>query len=457
MNTYLRCLRIMMTVSLSLLAFTGFSQTSGKFEAGFYEIDITPSGEKVYDPLMAKALVLKQGSEKGAVVVCDVIGIDQKTADEVRTAVSKKTGIPVHHISVSATHNHSGGIAEDFAARITKAIIEADKLLKPVTVSSGTTQQEGIAFNRRFLMVDGTVRMNPAIDKTNGTSFENGHSFLNPEIVKPVGPVDTDLPVVFFKSVDGKPIGSLTSYALHTCVFGSGISADFPGFLAKRLSESYGNFVSIFGEGACGDINHWDVKKPGGPQNGPERSAEIGYEIAETMKKAIPGLATTTPDFKVLYRVVNVPLQPVTEMDIAWAQSATDTKFKDFGSTDFDKRGFLAGVRARKILQLAEMRKAGENLPLDVQVFRINNETAVITLPGEIFVEHGLNIKKASPFKNTIILELANNACGYVPTLKNYAEGGYETVNSFLIPGGGEMLVTTAIGLLKDIKPKLLE
>lgn len=455
-NNFKNLLRIIAVCSILPIFTCCNTAIDNTLEAGFSKIDITPTQGKTFDPLMAKALVMKQGNEKAAIVVCDIIGIDQKVTDDVRKAVVEKTGIPGNHISISATHDHSAGRCEDLAVRITTAIIEADKLLKPVTIISGTTRQEGLAFNRRFLMVDGTVRMNPAIDKKTGTSFENGHPYLNPEIVRSVGPVDTDVPVIFFRSTgDNKPIGSLTCFALHTCVFGPGYSADYPGFLAKRLSENYGeNFISIFGESTCGDINHWDVRKPGEGQNGPGRSEEIGSELARTIKEAVPGLSSNTPCLKALSRIVDVPLQPVTEMDIAWAKSAKEDKFKDFGSTAFNNRGFLAGVRAGKILRLAEMRKTMESLPLEVQAIRIDNQTAVVTLPGEIFVEHGLAIKKNSPFKNTIILELANNSCGYIPTLKNYGEGSYETVNSILIPGGGEMLVKAAIELINELKPE---
>lgn len=435
--------------------FTGCSTSvDNRLEASFCTKDITPSKGRVVDHLMAKVLVLKQGNEKAAIVVCDIIGIDQQTTNEIRKAVFEKTGIPASHISISATHDHSAGRCEDLAKRITEAIIDANKTLKPVSISSGTTIQEGLAFNRRFLMVDGTVRMNPSIDKVTGTSFENGNPYLNPEIIRPVGPVDKEVPIVFLRSSgDNKPVGSLTCFAMHTCVFGSGYSADYPGFLAKKLSECYGdNFISIFGEGTCGDINHWDVKKSGDGQNGPGRSSEIGYTLAETIKKAVPGLSSNAPCLKVLNRIIDIPLQPITEIDIAWAQSAREDKFKDFGSTAFNNKGFLAGVRADKIFSLAEMWKTMKTLPVEVQVFRIDNQTAVVTLPGEIFVEHGLAIKKSSPFKNTIVLELANDdSPDYVPTLKSYREGGYETVSSTLVPGAGETMVKVAIELLREL------
>jgi hypothetical protein len=110
---------------------------------------------------------------------------------------------------------------------------------------------------------------------------------------------------------------------------------------------------------------------------------------------------------------------------------------------------FLEQVEAYKItdLQLRE----GETLPLEVQVFRLSKELAIVTLPGEVFVELGLAIKRASPFKTTLVIELANDGPGYIPTRKAFAEGSYETVNSRIQPGGGEMLVDAAVRLLKEL------
>ena len=91
-------------------------------------------------------------------------------------------------------------------------------------------------------------------------------------------------------------------------------------------------------------------------------------------------------------------------------------------------------------------------MPLEVQAFRLNQETAIVTLPAEMFVELGLAIKAASPFKTTLVIELANDSLGYIPTKKAFAEGSYEIVNSRVEPGTGEKLVEAAIGLLKELK-----
>jgi len=93
----------------------------------------------------------------------------------------------------------------------------------------------------------------------------------------------------------------------------------------------------------------------------------------------------------------------------------------------------------------------GETLPVDVTVMTIGHDVAIVCLPGEVFVELGLAIKQASPFRTTIIVELSNAVeTIYVPHRAAYASGSYEVTNSALRPGGGEILVEAAIGLLRE-------
>jgi hypothetical protein len=73
-------------------------------------------------------------------------------------------------------------------------------------------------------------------------------------------------------------------------------------------------------------------------------------------------------------------------------------------------------------------------------------------LPGEIFVELGLEIKKQSPFRHTLIAELANGAIGYIPNEKAYDEGNYEPLSARCAKGSGEALVKSALKLLRAAK-----
>jgi hypothetical protein len=53
---------------------------------------------------------------------------------------------------------------------------------------------------------------------------------------------------------------------------------------------------------------------------------------------------------------------------------------------------------------------------------------AIASNPGELFVEHGLTIKRGSPFKHTVVAELTNDFIVYEPTRAAFAQQGYETL-----------------------------
>ena len=73
-------------------------------------------------------------------------------------------------------------------------------------------------------------------------------------------------------------------------------------------------------------------------------------------------------------------------------------------------------------------------------------------MPGEIFVELGLAIKQQSPFAQTMVIELANDSVGYLPTRRAYEEGAYEPEASLFGPGVGEEIVEAALGLLEEAR-----
>jgi hypothetical protein len=158
----------------------------------------------------------------------------------------------------------------------------------------------------------------------------------------------------------------------------------------------------------------------------------------------VPDLnAIAEPALAVRSEIVQAPLQRYGPDKVAWARES----IKKVGARALS---FLEQVEAYKILAI-EMR-GGETIPLEVQVFRLSRDVAVVGLPGEVFVDIGLAIKRASPFPTTLVIELCQDAPGYIPTKKAFAEGSYETVNSRIAPGGGEMITRAAIRLLKALK-----
>jgi hypothetical protein len=336
------------------------------------------------------------------------------------------------HEKAIAEHGRDPLEAVDYATRlverVAEAIAKAEAALVPVRIAVGVAQETRISFNRRFHMKDGTVRFNPGA--------------LNPEIVRPAGPIDPDVGIVMMYPPEGKtPIAGLTVFALHLdTVGGTEYAADYPYYLEADLREAFGpKFLSFFGAGTCGDINHIDVKT-----KERAKAAVIGGRLAETVRAAEPKLEpVSAPALAAVSMMVKVPLQQYPPVEIAEARAKQD-RLGD------GKLPFLDRVKAAKVLDLQENYQ-GKTVDLMVQAFRLGPELAIVTLPGEIFVEHGLAIKKDSPFKTTLVIELANATPAYIPTRKAFGEGSYEIVNSRVAPGGGEQLVEAANWLLKEL------
>ena len=78
-------------------------------------------------------------------------------------------------------------------------------------------------------------------------------------------------------------------------------------------------------------------------------------------------------------------------------------------------------------------------------------DLVTVALPGEVFVEVGLEIKRRSPFARTLVCSLANDAVGYIPTEKAFGEGSYETIQSPVAIGTAAELVESAVKLLQQL------
>ena len=109
---------------------------------------------------------------------------------------------------------------------------------------------------------------------------------------------------------------------------------------------------------------------------------------------------------------------------------------------------FLSQVQAYKAADVSD--RLGKPLQVEVQVISIGSDVAFVSLPGEIFVELGLSIKAGSPFKNTVIAELANGSIGYIPTRVAYGHGNYEVISARCAVGSGERLVDSAVKQLRE-------
>jgi len=110
-------------------------------------------------------------------------------------------------------------------------------------------------------------------------------------------------------------------------------------------------------------------------------------------------------------------------------------------------------VYAATRIDLAEHVKKSPMFDYPIQVFRLGN-TALVSVPGEPFVEEQLRIKLASPAAFTFMAHMSNAYVGYIPTLQAFARGGYETrtgQGSKLAPEALNMIGDAVIGMLKEL------
>jgi hypothetical protein len=89
-----------------------------------------------------------------------------------------------------------------------------------------------------------------------------------------------------------------------------------------------------------------------------------------------------------------------------------------------------------------------------VQVVRLG-EVALVALPGEPFVELGLELKERSPATHTFVIGYANDWIGYLTTPQAWQQGGYEVSPgpwTPVGPEGGSQLVEKAITLIERLE-----
>ena len=421
--------------------------------AGYYN---SRMAEGTHDDLYAKALVLEADQVKVALVACDVISLPREITEQARQIVQQKTGITADHVMISATHDHTGPviltypsrynlqgemkrIAQEYtqglALRIAEAVVQANAHLQPAQMRAAIGREKRLAFNRRYFMKDGSVGWNPGK--------------LNPNILRPAGPTDPSVSVVYVETPAGAGIAAYTNFAMHQDTTGGlQFSADYSYTLGRVLQMAKGgNLLSMFTIGCAGNVNHLDFSRKD-PQSSFAEAARIGAVLAGDVLKTIQRAPiVTAATIEVSSRIVTLELPQLTPDDIAWAHRTQAT----FGT---DRQApFLDLVRAAKIIDVEA--RHGRGFDAEVQVIALGDRVAFVSFPGEMFTEFGLTLKEDSPFPVTVAVELANGGIGYIPNRQAYPQGGYEVISSRALPGAGEMLMNSGLQQLDEVFQRL--
>ena len=374
----------------------------------------------IHDDLYAKAIVVQNDAVAMAFVVCDLIGCYGRDLDVARARASELTGIPGDRILISCTHTHYGPNTLQLAhlpheaeytawamQRIGEAVKLAQNRLAPARLgyASGSCPEE--VHNRRWWMKDGSVRMCPG--------------YLHPDRVKPAGPADPEVGIaVFVRQDDERPIGALCNYPLHYVGTPAGtvLSANYFGAFCRALERLAGQpFVAVMANGCCGNINNVDITRPAPPMPEPfyqvERVANVvaarAYAAWQQIRAYDPA-----PTLSCVRDAVPFERRQYSAADEAKAR------------VDLERRGAMPLVEWAYALETVKIAELPVSRPVPVSAWRLG-DLGLVGLPGEMFVEYGLQIKAGSPFAQTMVVELADDFLGYCPTDAALQEGGYET------------------------------
>ncbi len=417
--------------------------------AGTAEVDITPPvgtllagnleprvSVGIEDPLYAKAIVLESGGRRLAYVIFDLVNLSRMDGDRFVSLASEKTGISRDGIVWAASHTHTGPYTvplfsdrdrvdsdwlSSLPGKAAECVAAADKAKKPAWFSRLRSFHYGLGHNRR-------------ISFKNGMAVNTWNLGQAPEDVQSLGasgPVDPEIGIFAFDDGKGQLMSVMFHFTLHTNTnFGPGFSGDYPAVVAARIRERFGRQVStLFIPGSFADTNSTGA-----------RHRETGDKLAE---KIIAALENRRPE--------NVPLKlSAVKKEVVVPRRECGNKqekmIADSGWPEEAQKYFLN--------ELEFMRKEGKTEDLTLlQAWRIG-DTGFASLPGEVFVETGLKIKKESPFKWTYPVELGADSLGYLITQKAWREGGYESLvtrGNRASAQGVDMMVDNVLDMLREI------
>lgn len=405
----------------------------------------------IHDELYARAIVLEQGTTRAALVVCDVLGFERPTVQKIRTIVEQNTGIPHQNVVVAATHTHSGPVGLfEFAEHkhvfsLVSGAYTGDKFDQSL-VEILTRKIAGAVTNATHHMQEVQV------GTLSGTVEDIGKNRRDPAYVN-----DPDVPVTVLEGADG-PVSILYSYACHPTVLHQDnrlISADFPGFSNLQL-EKLSTALPIFMTGAAGDISTRYTRR----ETTFREVARLGSILAsETFKvankivphevsclsvqsKIVPLPVRELPSPKEAHNRLNRAKARLTELR---TQHASPAELK---SAETHVEGAQATINLLEKSRITEL----EHIDIEMQLLQIG-DAAILTIPGELFVQPGKDIKAYARSKgfSLHICCYANGKIGYIPTEEVFKEGGYEAGVAIVGARTVSMIVKTAHDLLGNL------
>ena len=422
---------------LYLLVFPTILLAAPELRVGFAEVDVSPKldpkkpvymagfghnrlATKVHDPIMARAVILGDGTKKIAWVNVDVVGLFFPVAVDVRGQLKG-----FDYVAVCSTHNHEGpdtlglwgrspfesGLEPEYQKRIVagcvEAITTADKALSPAVARIGLA-------NDASLLRDGRL----------------------PEVKH-----DEILTLRFDKpgaKADDKPLGVLVQWNVHPELLSdknTELSADHVGYTVSYLKQQFGCPVAYFTGTVGGLMTNLSLPLKG--KNGEllkdgtfEKTEAYGVAVGKLAEKALGTVKeiTLTP-FTLRFSAVMLPVEnPLYRM--AWTAGVLKRSMYEW-----------TGEAQPKEWKLAKDAKKTVGLKTEVGLLSLG-ELDVALIPGEIYpelvldkiqepVDAGADFPDASKEpaiypqmkgKYKMLIGLANDEIGYIIPKRQWDE-----------------------------------
>jgi Neutral/alkaline non-lysosomal ceramidase, N-terminal len=409
----------------------------GSFRASCVKVDVTPEKPQwlqgyaprqsvgVHDNIYHRIVAMDDGKTQFYLVSSDFCTIGPSFYDDFCKRLEKETGIKPEQFWWSVTHTHAApevgpmGVAKLFVSSLGDRFSHKPNTEYTKRISDLLIQ--GIK--------DARSKLEPArLGVGTGTSYANinrrgkngdGRSILG---VDPEGPVDRQIGLIRLERPDGSLIGLITNYAIHGTVLGTLnklISGDVQGIVSEYVEKKVG-VPMLFINGAEGDVAPiYSVRADFAHSHLGEFHSLLGNKILD----ANQSIKSTTSD--VTFSSEKIFIETQRKLGLGWLEEMADY-------SRINNKGIkLVRVPAYSLT--------------------INNETVLWAAPLELFGEIALNVRKASPFKNTFYYGLTNGSLLYMPTKKAFAEGGYEPSVSVVTDQAEEDYTTGVIQHIKKL------
>ncbi len=395
------------------------------YNVGMSSIDITPpvgiylSGfaarnersTGVYHPLRATVVAVDDGITPFLIVGADLLGFYERT-ERVREAIHEAIGIDPANVILNGSHTHCGPALREIDGERHGELDHAyiDRLVEKVA------QCARAAWERKqpSRLLSGFGRSDIAVSRRKPNSSGGVSWAPGPESTH-----DHEVPVVAVEREDGQLTAVLFNYASHpTSRGGLEIGGDYVSYAVDRVQERNPGAAVCFLQGCGADQKTRPVDPHATafvPREVPEIE-DIGQDLGEAVDVVLKsgGLRPLSGAITVDQTTMALETEPV------------DWELVDRGLGD---QSWLIREWAENLKQARDRgEEINRRFPFEIQTVAFGTSMAVVTLAGEITVEHGLRLKRElrPRYDHVMVLGYCNEMMGYVPVKRQIPEGGYE-------------------------------